>query len=173
MYESPGYFTEKQLIKMKKLKAERGKIYNELAKLKSDLFSKVAFIIETGFFNIWDDKKQVKDHQKLFRKATSAIRNKIDNYVNKTNKKLAEKDPYFKLFPIAIIVKIMPHHLDYPSKKGKPRENRYLLIKDLSNSLKLHLPKKADREKFISKILQCFYGISKGDANPRDIRQHL
>lgn len=173
IYESPGYFTEKQLNKMRKLGKEREKIYDELTKLKPELFSEVAFIIETGFFNIWDDKASMRDHLKLFRKTKSNIRDKIDNYVKKTNKKLAEKDPYFKLFPITIIVKIMPHHLDYPPKKIRPQKNRPLLIKDLSNSLKSHLPKKADREKFIANILQYFYGISKEDAHPKNVRQHL
>jgi hypothetical protein len=173
LYESPGYFTERQLIKMKKLRKERKKIYAELAKLNPELFSEVAFIIETGFFNIWDDKAPMRDHLKLFRKTKSVIRAKIDNYVKKTNKKLAEKDPYFKLFPITIIVKIMPHHLDYPPKKVSPRKNRPILVKDLSNSLKPRFPQKADREKFISNILQYFYGIARQDANPENIRPHL
>ena len=92
IYESPGYFTEKQRIKMKKLRKEREKIYKELAKLKSELFSEVTFIIQTGFFNIWDDKKPMQDHQKLFVQAKSNIRKKIDAYISKINKQLAEKD---------------------------------------------------------------------------------
>jgi hypothetical protein len=173
IYESPGYFTEKQLSKMKNFRKEREKIYDEFTKIKPELFSEIAFIIETGFFNIWDDKAPMRDHLKLFRKTKSSIREKIDTYVKKANKKLAEKDPYFKLFPITIIIKIMPHHLDYPPKKIRPQKSRPLLIKDLSNSLKSHLPQKADREKFISHILQYFYGISKEDAHPKNIRQHL
>jgi hypothetical protein len=173
IYESPGYFTEKQRIKMKKLRKGREKIYKELAKLKSELFSEVAFIIETGFFNIWDDKKPMQDHQKLFGQAKSNIRKKIDAYINKTNKQLAEKDPYFELFPISVIVKIVPHNLDYPPKKSSARKNRSLLIKDLSNSLKSHLPRKADRQKFLSNILQYIYGIPKAEIKPTKIRQDL
>jgi hypothetical protein len=173
IYDSPGYFTKKQRIKMKKLKGQRERVYDELAKITSDALSKVMFTIETGFYNIWSDKKPMQDHQKLFRKAKSNIRKEIDNTVNKANKKLAAKDPYFELFPISIAVKIMPHQLDYPTKKSTPRENRSLLITDLSNSLKSHLPKKADREKFISNILQFFYGFSNEDAKPRNIRRHL
>jgi hypothetical protein len=173
IYESPGYFTEKQRIKMKKLGKEREKIYKELAKLKAEFFSEVAFIIETGFFNIWDDKKPMQDHQKLFGQAKSNIRKKIDTYINKTNKQLAEKDPYFELFPISVIVKIMPHNLDYPSKKSSARKNRSLLIKNLSNSLKLHLPQKANRQKFLSNILQYIYGIPKAETKPPKIRKYL
>lgn len=173
IYESPGYFTEKQRTKMKKLRRQREKVYDELAKITSDVLSKVTFSIETGFYNIWSDKKPMQDHQKLFRKAKSNIRKKIDNYVNKANRKLAAQDPYFELFPISIAVKIMPHQLDYPPKKSTPRESRSLLIADLSNSLKSYLPKKADREEFISDILRFFYGFSNGETKPRNIRRHL
>ena len=173
IYDSPGYFTDKQRTKMKKLKKEREKIYQELAKVNSEVFSDITFTIETGFFNIWDDKKSMQYHQKLFRQAKSNLRKKIDASIGKINKQLAEKDPYFETFPISVVAKIMPHKLDYPPKKSSFRRNRSILIKNLSNSLKSHFPRKADRQKFLSNILQYIYGIPKSETQPSQIRRHL
>jgi len=42
-----------------------------------------------------------------------------------------------------------------------------------TDSLKLHLPQKEDRQKFLCIILQYIYGIPKAETKPPKIPQYL
>jgi hypothetical protein len=170
------YFTKEQISEMRRFKAERIKIYNELKRLPSELFCKIAYKIEQGFLDIWDDQDSIREPQKLFKEARSNIQqqvNKLDGFVEKTNEELQNKNSYFTNFPITINVQISSHHLDkaHPAKPGRPKKAKNILIKELSDLLKSQLPEDADRSEFISEILRFFYGVPKLEAYPRTVRK--
>jgi len=165
-----AFFDEKQLDKLKEARPEREKLYSELEKgLEPELCFQILGKIYDGFLYLADDYDPIRKPIKLYAEA----KDKLEKKVLKLNEELTKADTYFKNFPMQ--VGILPHHLDNPNptEKHRPKENKNILIKELSDLLKAFLPKVADRSKVISRILKFFYTVPKTEATPENVRKHF
>jgi hypothetical protein len=161
-----SFFDAKQLDELKRFKTNRDKIWRDIEEnfdLKQCFNS--AGIINDGFIYLADDRDSIEPLARLYRDA----KKKIEKRVDKINKDLAAKKPYFENFPIIIEFK---HHLDSPAKTGSPSLNRNMLVKDISKHLSTCISGQADRAKLIERILRFFYVVSKSEADARNIRSY-
>ena len=162
-----SFFNEKQLSKLKGFKQKRESIWKQLESMfDTTQCFEIAGIIQDGF-KYMADNGSVREYSKAYQDR----KKKILDYVRKQNEQLIKKYPYFKLFPLQI--DITPHHLDSPTKRGRPADMKNIFIKQLSNELKTHFQVEDQQAKFIFRIFRFFFGVPNSQTAYRNIRQQF
>jgi len=172
---------EENLTELRNLKNEREKLYSKIEE-KSPLalalfLDKILYypdiIIRKRITKEKKDSKIIVERDYLDSQKRQAAKHykeaieKIQNAVDRENRKLREKHHSFALYPIS--VKIYNPYNEIESFTHRPPGKHVKLIKDLSNILSLYCEKQTDRASIIEDAFRSIYGIPEGNIDHRTI----